>query len=230
MMNAKSYCEMVEQKYHLQKKLIPQYPIREDNTPLTSLKDSGLNLIFEPSIKKDYQYLVRMAVLEKIGRISRQLDDQHKVLIIRSSWRSFEHQEMLWANHFRLIQQEFPSKSQEEISIEVSNYIAPRTKSMHSTGGAVDALIFDLKKNCVLDFGTNHGYKIDLNNKCYPYHPGISPKAKRNRKILIDLFESEDFVCDLIEYWHFDYGNAVWAIGKSEKFALFDVIGQRNTK
>ena len=32
--------------------------------------------------------------------------------------------------------------------------------------------------------------------------------------------ENEDFVVDVKEYWHFDYGNAVWAIGKKKKEAF----------
>ena len=75
-----------------------------------------------------------------------------------------------------------------------------------------------------MDFGTNDGLNIDLTDKCYPYHPFISPLAKKNRKLLIRLFENEDFVCDLKEYWHFDYGNVSWAIEKGEKYAIYGII------
>lgn len=92
---------------------------------------------------------------------------------------------------------------------------------MHSTGGAVDALIYDKQKNNILDFGTNRGYKIELNKKCYPYYPDISPLAKKNRKLLIGLFENEDFVCDLREYWHFDFGNSSWAVEKKRACDLW---------
>ena len=78
-----------------------------------------------------------------------------------------------------------------------------------------------------MDFGTNDGLKIDLNDKCYPYHPFISPLAKRNRKLLISLFENEDFVCDLKEYWHFDYGNVSWAIEKEKKYAFYGIIKEQ---
>ena len=111
-----------------------------------------------------------------------------------------------------------------EIRENVSYFIAPPGNSTHATGGAVDALIYDLKNDCVMDFGTNDGLKIDLTDQCYPYHPFISPLAKRNRKLLIDLFENEDFVCDLKEYWHFDYGNVSWAIEKGEKSAFYGII------
>ena len=223
-MNAQKYCEIVDKKLRLQKKLIETIPIKENNSPLISLKEAGFNLIFEPSIKKDYRYLVREAVVKKIGRISKQLNKENKVLIIRSGWRSFKHQQLLWDKFYELLQKKYPNKQKKEIREMVANFIALEKKSMHSTGGAVDALIYDLKNDCIMDFGTNNGYKIDLIKKSYPYHPDITPEAKKNRKLLISLFENEDFVCDLREYWHFDYGNVIWALEKKKKYAIYDII------
>ncbi len=223
-MSAQEYCEMVEQKARRHKKLSLTFPIKENNSPLISLKDSGFNLVFEPSIKKDYKYFVREAVYEKIGRISRILDNQDKRLIIRSVWRSFEHQRMLWETKVKFLKRKYPNQPIKEIRENVSHFIVPPGDSMHATGGAVDALIYDLKKDQVMDFGTNDGLQMDLNDKCYPYHPFISPQAKKNRKLLIGLFENEDFVCDLKEYWHFNYGNVSWALEKAKKYAIYGRI------
>jgi len=222
--NAHEYCEMVEQKYRRHMQLLPTISIKEDHSPLVSLNESGFNLIFESSIKTDYKFMVREAVFDKIGRISKRLDKEDKALIIRSAWRSFEHQRLLWEERVVSLQKEYPKKQIEEIEELVSYFIAPPSKSMHSTGGAVDALIYDLKNDCVMRFGTNDGLKMNLNDKCYPYHPYITPEAKRNRKLLIGLFEEEDFVVDIKEYWHFDYGNVTWAIEKGRKHAIYGII------
>ena len=223
-MKAQDYCEMVEQKDRLNKQLASNTPVIEDNSPLISLKEAGFNLLFEPSVKEGYNYLVREAIVEKLGRISSLLEKEDKILIIRSVWRSFEHQRLIWDNKVTFLQKKHPNKKIEEINEMVSYFIAPETKSMHTTGGAVDALIFDRKNICVMDFGTNEGLKIDLNKQCYPYHPGITPTAKKNRKLLIHLFEKEDFVVDVKEYWHFDYGNVIWAVEKKKKYAIYDVV------
>lgn len=223
-MNAQEYCKAVEQKDILNKQRISTTSIIEDNSELISLKDTDFKLMFEPSIKKDYKYLVRKAIVEKIGRISRELDQQDKMLIIRSAWRSFDHQKLIWDNKIVFLKKIHPNKRLEEIKEMASYFIAPETKSMHSTGGAVDALIYDLKNDCVLNFGTNDGLNIDLNKKCYPYHPDITFEARKNRKLLIDLFEKENFVVDVKEYWHFDYGNVIWAIEQEKQHAIYDVI------
>lgn len=223
-MTATEYCEQVEKSDLDLKAKCPSTPIHENNSPLFSLKKSNFKLIYEPSIKLNYLYLVREEIVEKIGRISKALDKQDKRLIIRSAWRSFSHQRMIWENQKAFIAKNNPEKTNEQVDVLVSRFIAPPEKSMHSTGGAVDALIFDLSTNRVMDFGTNHGLDIDLNEKCFPQHPEISAQAKKNRLLLIHLFENEGFFCDTKEYWHFDFGNVIWATKKGNPHAFYDVI------
>ena len=160
-MNTREYCINAEQRERLHKQLYPDFPIKEDHSPLVSLKESGFNLRYGPSIIKDYKYLVREAVFDKIGRISKILEQDDKVLIIRTAYRSFEHQRLLWENKVAFMQKTHPDRSLEEIKEIVSYYIAPEKLSMHTTGGAVDVLIYDLKNDRVMDFGTNNGLKID---------------------------------------------------------------------
>lgn len=124
--NAQEYCEMVEQKYRRHVQGLPTITIKEDHSPLISLSTSGFNLIFEPSIKYDYKYMVREAVFNKIGRISKRLDDEDKTLIIRSVWRSFEHQRLLWEERVDSLKKEYPKKETEEIEELVSYFVAPK--------------------------------------------------------------------------------------------------------
>lgn len=225
-MNAAEYCHMVEERDVLIKQLITTMPVADDNSPLVSLKDFAFNLQYEPSVMHDYQYLVREAIVEKIGRISVSLEKQDKVLIIRSAWRSFYHQQLLWDNKKKFEKIQHPEIGEHELNELISYFIAPPKKSMHATGGAVDALIFDLTKNRVMDFGTNDGLNIDLNKQCYPNHPAISKEAALNRALLISLFEEEGFVVDVKEYWHFDYGNVIWAIEKKKEHAIYGVVNE----
>jgi len=223
-MNTKDYCRRVEQQERLHRQHSSTQSILEDGSPLVSLMDSGYKLMFEPSIMANYDFRVRESVHEKVGRISRLLADQGKILIIRSAWRSFEHQRRLWKKKYESIRQEYPQRPEAEIRKAVSHFIAPAEKSMHATGGAVDALIFDEDTDRVMDFGNNEGLKLELDETSYPDHPDISPEARRNRRLLIRLFEDEDFVVDILEYWHFDYGNANWATQKGREHARYGVI------
>ncbi len=227
-MNAKEYCESIELKDFLHKQLEKDYPIYDNGSPLVSLKKLQLNLIYEPSLMKDYQYLVRVELVEKIKKISESLSQQGKTLVIRSAWRSFIHQQLVWEKNISMMKRKFPKKSIKEIHRITSYFVAQPNKSTHTTGGAIDALIQDNKTKKILDFGTNKGLEIKLSKKCYPHHPQISEEAKENRKLLITLFEQEDFVCDIKEYWHFDYGNIGWAIEKRKDHAFYGVVKSHN--
>jgi D-alanyl-D-alanine dipeptidase len=48
--------------------------------------------------------------------------------------------------------------------------------------------------------------------------------VRKNRELLINLFDKEGFVVDPKEYWHFDYRNVIWAIEKGEKYAKYGII------
>jgi D-alanyl-D-alanine dipeptidase len=221
------YCELVEKKHLQQKRRSRGVPVIDDGSELVSLKSCTCRLMFEPSVVKDYGNLVRAAVVGKIERIGRRLERDSKILIIRSAWRSFRHQRLLWNNRVERLQQEQPEIHPSEVRKMASYFIAPERKSMHATGGAVDALIFDEVNDVIMDFGANDGLKMNLGRRCYPEHPDVAPDAKRNRRLLIGLFEEEGFACDLTEFWHFDYGNAVWAVSQNEDHAIYGAIGRQ---
>lgn len=223
-MDAKAYCELVEQQDRVRKQQCRGFRVEDDQAPLVSLEGARCSLKFEPSIVEDYAYLVRTAVLDKVERIVARLQSEDKMLIIRSAWRSFRHQRLIWDNRVDCLRREHPEIHERELSKMTAYFVAPETESMHATGGAVDALIYDVKDGCVSDFGTNDGLKIALGRRCYPAHPNISSEAKKNRELLIGSFEEEGFVCDLKEFWHFDYGNVNWACAKNEAHAIYGAI------
>lgn len=227
-MNAQAYCQSVELKDKAHKKLEQNFLIIDNREALVSLKDAGFQLIYEPSIMKDYRYLLREGLIDKVGRISLALQKEDKTLVIRSAWRSFEHQLALWDGSVAFMRKKFPDKPLDEVHLAVSYFVAPFNKSTHATGGAIDALIMDNKTGEILNFGTNEGLKIDLSEKCYPHHPDISKEAKENRALLMGLFRQEGFVCDLKEYWHFDYGNVGWGIENGKKSAFYGIIESKS--
>jgi hypothetical protein len=99
---------MVEQEKRLQKQKRKTTRVEDDGSPLVSLKEGGFGLEFEPSVIKDYRYLVREAIAEKIERVVRRLHEQDKTLLIRSAWRSFQHQRLIWEERVEYLRQANP--------------------------------------------------------------------------------------------------------------------------
>ena len=170
-MNAKEYCDLIEAQDVENIKLRKNFLVKDNGSPLVSLKKVGLDIVYEPSVYKGYRYMVREELVEKITRISQALNQQNRSLVIRSAWRSFGHQKMLWDATVKLMKRRHPQKKLAKIHEIVANYVLPEKKSTHSTGGAIDALIYDKKSDRIVDFGTNEGYDIRLGRKCYPHHP-----------------------------------------------------------
>ena len=219
-----AYCERIQKENILIKKKMLDIRIEDDASSLFSLRDIGSPLIFEHSFFEGDNFMVREAVAKKILRINQALKTQRKTLVIRSAWRSFTHQKELRELRHERLAHLHPEKSAVEIASIISHFIPTEKHSMHTTGGAVDALIYDDKEKSVLDFGTNSGFKINLSDKCYPLHPSISMEAKKNRKLLMQLFEQEGFVADTKEFWHFDFGNVAWAAAKNLNKAKYGLI------
>lgn len=208
----------------LLKRQMFKLPVKDNNSPLIGLKETNPDFIFGPSFCEDHTYQARTDVVKKLTRINQSLLSENKVLIIHSAWRSFAHQKELFIHQCTFLRTLHPEKTIAQIDIMVSHFIAPENRSMHATGGAVDALIYDMESRKVLDFGTNNGYDIDLGVMCYPYHPEISAEAQKNRDLLIRVFEQEDFVVDLKKFWHFNYGNSAWAAAKNLDYAIYGPI------
>lgn len=222
--SAVDYCLSVKEDDVLLKKQMFKIPVEDNCSPLVKLTDQESKFIFEPSFFEGYEYMVRTEIAEKLDRINQVFLKQNKVLVIRSVWRSHAHQKALLNHRYQSMRKQHPEKSSAQISAMISHFIAPESRSMHATGGSVDALIHDLETGEILDFGTNEGYSIDLGIQCYPYHPEISVLAQSNRQLLIHEFEKEDFVVDLKEFWHFDYGNVAWAAAKNHDTAIYGPI------
>lgn len=217
-------CQSVKEDDISLKKEMFKTRIEDNCSPLTPLNVMNSKFIFEASSIERYQYMVRFELVEKLVRINEELLKQNKTLYIKSCWRSYAQQALLMENAIVTLRSNNPDKTEAQLYAIASHFVSPSNLSTHSTGGAVDALIYDLDTGKILDFGVNDGSEIKLSIECYPNHPEISAEARSNRLLLIQLFEKEDFIVSLKEFWHFDYGNTAWAVTKKNDYAIYGPI------
>jgi len=90
----------------------------------------------------------------------------------------------------------------------------------HATGGTVDLTVVD-EHGTELDMGT--GFDC-FGDEAAPFHFEIyrdKPEITRNRKMLREAMMAEDFTLSQSEWWHFDWGNQVWALRSGKSFAFY---------
>lgn len=83
----------------------------------------------------------------------------------------------------------------------------------HETGGAVDvALCYD--NGTDINYGTKfHEY----NDSTFTYSSHITKQQRKNRKELVKLMKKQGFVNFPGEWWHFSYGDRMWAAYKGKR-------------
>ncbi|MEV6149749.1 M15 family metallopeptidase [Nonomuraea sp. NPDC052129] len=80
----------------------------------------------------------------------------------------------------------------------------------HATGGAVDLTLVDADGR-ELDMGTPYDHFGPESAALYFEDDARNPTARNNRRILRDAMTGAGFRCDADEWWHFDFGNQIWA-------------------
>lgn len=85
----------------------------------------------------------------------------------------------------------------------------------HQTGGAVDLRL--TKDGCRIDMG---GDFDEFNNKTATFSPHISEEQRAARKILYDAMIAEGFENYPNEWWHYCYGDRMWAAYSARRKAI----------
>jgi zinc D-Ala-D-Ala dipeptidase len=196
----------------------------ECNEKLCDLKDI-------PGIKledQEKEYLVREGVKKKLKEINETLNMVGLGLMIGDAWRSPKSQQILWKKEVEMIKQNNPGIQESQITAYAQ--IAPPELMAHTSGACVDAVLYDLETGEVLDFGVPplaHQSKSQRTAN-YTNSPLISATAKKNRKLMVELFENAGFANLPTEFWHFSFGDKTWAAIKEKESAIYGELDNEN--
>lgn len=165
-------------------------------------------------------FLVRKSVARKLDQVKNNLPNGLYLKIL-DGYRSRENQQKVWDHKWNRVALENPNWSTEQIDAEVRLVVArPIGITNHICGGAVDVCLVD-KQGVMIDFGTPYG-PVDKESlkRCPMFSPFITKEQKQNRTILRKAMESVGFVWYPGEWWHYCYGDRMWAVytGKGKCF------------
>lgn len=204
-------------------------PIEECNEPLIDL--SRFNFVLDPvyfqeGIGSSPACFLRERVVEKLQRVQ---DNPHGYkLKIWDPWRSRETQAKLYSYYRNRLAIEHPQWDGSQLDKEIAVFVAAPSLDIippHTTGGAVDLTVVD-QNGSELDMGTCFDYFGPEAASLYFEEQGRDLRIRENRRLLREAMSAEDFRFDEFEWWHFDFGNQVWAAAKGDGFAVYGEVSE----
>ncbi|MEU7894129.1 M15 family metallopeptidase [Nonomuraea sp. NPDC049152] len=208
--------------------------IRENGDPLTDLRSYPFDLCpsyFRRGLSPTSAMYVRHTVAEMLVGIQRDLAPL--TFRIWDGYRPRSVQSNIYLHYLADLRAAHPEKEEAELRKEAEIFVTepgdPRRIPPHATGGAVDLTLLD-RAGHELDMGTAFDHFGPESAALYFEERSGDSLVRDNRRRLRDAMIGAGFRCDADEWWHFDFGNQIWAAHYKEPEAFYGEIGQRGQR
>lgn len=202
--------------------------IREKDEPLVELAETARIKIGLISKSYEPSFLVRKTIREKLYKVSENLPEGINLVLIEG-YRTMKSQQESWDREFAKIKLKNPDWADEDIEKKIRLVIArPAPLANHHCGGAVDVSLA-YSDGTLLDMGTPYPSELtDLEwyKKFQMLSEEITEEQKENRKILRYAMETEDFVWYPGEWWHYCWGDRMWAVYSNQTECFYGPVYQ----
>ncbi|MBL4766584.1 MAG: D-alanyl-D-alanine carboxypeptidase family protein [Rhodobacteraceae bacterium] len=177
-------------------------------------------LLLNPLETTDWR--IRRVVFDKVMTCAEALPDG-LCLMIFDAFRPRTRQWELWNPVFAQISKDHPEWDKTRVYTEASRWVAPPDGfgSGHQAGAAVDLKLARTDRT-ELDFG---GLMKGLSGVAPTEWP-VAPGIRRNRDMLVTAMHATGMVNYPDEWWHFSYGDRLWAEVTGQNTAFFAPIDQ----
>ena len=166
--------------------------------------------------------VARRSVIQKLEQAA-DLLPEHLGIVVLDGWRSREVQQAVQNEVGDAIRAMYPQLNASEQQQLLSQFVAPVRPgfiSPHLTGGSVDITLFDRSTGEWLDMGSEFDEPTDRSHThFYEYQP--KHVACHNRRLLYSVMTQVGFTNLPTEWWHFDYGNPLWASYNQQPYAIY---------
>ena len=200
-------------------------PIRESDDPLVLLKEDDFvlgHMYYLAGLSPIKEMYLRKTVIEKLLKIQKKLKTYR--FKIWDGYRPREVQKNVYQKYWKELEVEHPDWNKEQLTHATSTYVSipdkPTRIPPHATGGTIDLTLVD-EKGKEVDMGTGFDF---FGPEAAPYYfdeHDLNQEVKNHRKLFREAMFEEEFTINREEWWHFDYGNQVWAFEKKKPFAIF---------
>ncbi len=162
---------------------------------------------------------VRSELLKRVESAAKLLIDPYQ-LVVHAGHRPIAVQKRLLKECAADYKRDNPGISDEEALEHARDFVSDPdiTLPPHVCGAAVDVEIIDASTGKYLDFGTAIG---DDNEKSFLYCPDLTEEQKANRLMLVKAMLDAGLASCMTEWWHFSYGDQLWAWFYGEENSLY---------
>lgn len=203
-------------------------PIKESGEPLVDLRKFDFFLdqkYFRQGISNDSRMFLREGIAKRLERAQKSMKG-YKIKIW-DGFRTREVQKILYESFLNELKSLHPKWRSQELNKEAGKFVAyPYDKRFiphHLTGGAADlTLVEDSGEE--LDMGTGFDDFGEKAASLYYEKRGSDTKIKDNRRRLREALEGEEFYNFPLEWWHFDYGDQIWAFAYKKPQAMYGEV------
>lgn len=195
-------------------------PIVDTGEPLVDLAGYPIHLATShPRVSghADTRFWCRSAVAERLLRANSSLPPGLRLAVVEAH-RPLDLQRHHWETDLAALRRERPGLSDAEAAAENAKLIAPPwIVPPHSTGGAVDVLLWDATGEVAMGSQLNERTPAMRT----AFEP-LDPEHRRHRRLLCDAMEGAGFVNYGHEWWHYSYGDRYWAHATGAEAAIYD--------
>jgi D-alanyl-D-alanine dipeptidase len=205
--------------YGLPLQKIKSVIVTDNNEPLVEIKETEkINL---DKTNKNLIPQIRMSVLNLLTKASTDLPSEYKILV-STAFRPYEMQKRMWRKRLLQMAVLHPITmilNNRAWKKEAGRYTAPPGGSSHQCGAALDVTL--LYKNSKVDMGSTQN---DIGIKVHTFNKEINIEQKANREMLYKIMTEAGFANYPLEWWHYSYGDRMWAAYTEESEAFYGPI------
>ena len=216
-----------------------KYPSENRKDPLVKIDSEG-KIIVEPcwTIDGDWEgnryrdYIashpeydgiyVRSELAKRLKTAALSLDDRYK-LVIRAGHRPVEVQRKILIDCAEDYKRDNPGATDEEAMEHAREFVSDPDSTLppHVCGAAVDVDMLDTATGIFVDFGSKLN---DDSEKSYLFFEGLTNEQKANRLILLTAMLEADLASCMVEWWHYSYGDQLWAWFYGKEQSLYSPV------
>lgn len=211
-------------------------PIAECDQPLQPLGLSRVFSVYPAYFKLGVRHAMaecysRSAVFERLLQVAKSLPPGLH-LVVLDAWRPFAVQQYLYDSLFDAIKEYYPEADEAQLEHLTRQFVSPPSSSRdcpspHLTGGAVDVTLCD-EEGRWLDMGTAFDEASPLSATAsfeqLQTYDQRQQQVRDNRRTLHNAMLAAGFSNLPSEWWHYDYGDQLWAWHSGAPAAIYGPV------